>query len=308
MSSEFKKGFTLIELLVVIAVIGILSGMIVVSMNGVTRQASVAKAQVYSNSLRNSLLLNFVGDITLDGTYNDTWNNNTGTAGGTPTAYSGTSCVQNSCYSFNGGVGGSSSTNYITLPDISNYTMGTQMTAMIWIKGNSQTGKVPFAHWDDAGASTLRGEWQIMGGANGTMRVIVSNDGTINSLVKDYITTVSTPFDGTWHLVGFTFAPGATTGTLTLYVDGVAVAVTASVDANVPSIYNSTSVLSLACSVTNGACTAGTYFAGLLDDARLYNATIPLSQIKEMYYAGLTKLFNSGKISFEEYSDRTANN
>ena len=44
-----QLAFTLIELLVVIAVIGILSGLIVVSMSGVTNKATIAKAQVFSN-------------------------------------------------------------------------------------------------------------------------------------------------------------------------------------------------------------------------------------------------------------------
>jgi len=301
-----KKAFTLIELLVVIAIIGILSGLIVVAMGGLTRQATIAKSQIFNNSLRNSLLGNLVADITLDATYNDTWNNNTGTAGGTPSAQASTNCVQNTCYSFNGGVGGSGTTDYITWPDISAYTLGTQMTAMVWVKGNTQAGKIPFAHWDATGTGTLRGEWEIMGGAGGALRVIVSNDGTAATLVKDYITTNTAVFDGNWHLVGFTFAPGTTTGTLTLYIDGVAAGVTKTIDANVPSIYTSSAVLSMACSVTGASCTAGTYFAGLLDSGRVYNATIPSGQIKELYYAGLTSLFNEGKISSQEYAQRIA--
>ena len=52
MNKFIKQAFTLIELLVVIAIIGILSGLIVVSMSGVTQKATIAKAQVFSNSLR----------------------------------------------------------------------------------------------------------------------------------------------------------------------------------------------------------------------------------------------------------------
>ena len=297
MSSILKKAFTLIELLVVIAIIGILSGLIVVAMGGITRQAKVAKAQVFNNSLRNSLLANFVADITLDGTYNDTWNNNTGTAISAPVAQTSSNCVQNTCYSFDG------TDDAITLPDHANYTAGTQMTAMVWVKGSSQDTKVAFAHW----GNTV-GEWEIMGGASGALRVIVSNDGTAGTLAKNYYTTSETPFDGNWHLVGFTFAPGTTTGTLTLYVDGVTAAATQTLNANVPSIYSSTAVVSLACSVTGAACTAGTYFTGLLDSARMYNVTIPTSQIKELYFAGMTKLLSSGKISSEEYSERMGNN
>ena len=60
MNKLLKTAFTLIELLVVIAIIGILSGLIVVSMSGVTEKANIAKSQVFSNSLRNSLMINTV--------------------------------------------------------------------------------------------------------------------------------------------------------------------------------------------------------------------------------------------------------
>lgn len=300
MSSTLKKAFTLIELLVVIAIIGILSGLIIVGLGGMTKQATVAKAQVFNNSLRNSLLTDVAADIPLDVSYNDVWNNNTGTALGAPTAQAAANCVQNTCYSFDG------TDDAATLPDITNYALTTQMTAMVWVKGSAQTGKVPFAHWDATGTSTLRGEWEIVTGAGGALRVVVSNDGTATTLAKDYITSAATPFDGNWHLVGFTFAPGTTTGTLTVYVDGVSAAVTQTVNGNVPTIYGSTAVLSLGCSVTGAACTAGTFFAGLIDSARFYDMTIPTSQIKELYFAGLNNLFAKGQITSEEYAQRVS--
>ena len=40
-----KKGFTLIELLVVIAIIGLLSSVVLVSMQGTRQKAKIAKAQ-----------------------------------------------------------------------------------------------------------------------------------------------------------------------------------------------------------------------------------------------------------------------
>jgi len=53
-----KKGaFTLIELLVVIAIIGILSGLIVVSMNGATNSANDAKRKANLDAIRKALIV-----------------------------------------------------------------------------------------------------------------------------------------------------------------------------------------------------------------------------------------------------------
>jgi len=77
MNKLLKQAFTLIELLVVIAIIGILSGLIVVSMGNMNQKATIAKAQVFSNSLRNSLMANIVSEWKMDegsgATVNDTW-------------------------------------------------------------------------------------------------------------------------------------------------------------------------------------------------------------------------------------------
>ena len=51
------KGFTLIELLVVIAIIGILSGLIVVSMNGATNSAKDARIKEDLYQMRNLAIL-----------------------------------------------------------------------------------------------------------------------------------------------------------------------------------------------------------------------------------------------------------
>jgi uncharacterized protein (TIGR02145 family)/prepilin-type N-terminal cleavage/methylation domain-containing protein len=52
-----KKAFTLIELLVVIAIIGILSGLIVVSMNGATNSANDAKRKANIDTIRKALII-----------------------------------------------------------------------------------------------------------------------------------------------------------------------------------------------------------------------------------------------------------
>ncbi|MFA5431278.1 MAG: type II secretion system protein [Candidatus Paceibacterota bacterium] len=115
MNKLLKTAFTLIELLVVIAIIGILSGLIVVSMSGVTEKANIAKSQVFSNSLRNSLMINTVSQYNFNdisdakiGTnpvaadIKDSWGSNNGTSvGGNPIIRGGSDCVTGKCMEFN---------------------------------------------------------------------------------------------------------------------------------------------------------------------------------------------------------------
>jgi|WetSurMetagenome_2_1015567.scaffolds.fasta_scaffold222221_2 prepilin-type N-terminal cleavage/methylation domain-containing protein len=142
MSKLFKKAFTLIELLVVIAIVGILSGLIVVSMSGMTQKAVVAKARIFSSSLRNSLMINLVSDWKLDdasGTVAaDTWGTNNGTLtsfADTTAGYgdantsgwvSSSNCVFNTCLKFDG------TDDRIVFGSATKYS---QYTIEVWLNG-----------------------------------------------------------------------------------------------------------------------------------------------------------------------------
>ena len=274
-----KLAFTLIELLVVIAVIGILSGLIVVSMNGTTDKAIIAKAQIFSNSLRNSLMSNLVSEWKLDGDANDSWNGgNNGTITGATT--NNTNCIFGSCLDFDG------IDDYVNIVSGTNLNFGDggPFTVTLWVKSNVFKSQAPIilkkvssyifnsnAGWGIQFASNPQKIY--MGIANGTANI-------------QYYTGLDV-FD--WTLLGMTrMSDGkvyfikngsmSLTGTLTGVVD------------NSSDIFLSKY--------------ATYYFNGSIDDIRIYNSSISISEIKEQYFSGLNSLLFSKQIDIKEYGNR----
>ena len=64
--SQNNKSFTLIEILVTIVIIGILAGVIMISTSSAIDKASISKSKVFSDSVRNSMLLNLIFESSLD--------------------------------------------------------------------------------------------------------------------------------------------------------------------------------------------------------------------------------------------------
>lgn len=288
MNKLFKTAFTLIELLVVIAIIGILSGLIVVTMSGVTQKANIAKGQVFSNSLKNALMLNLVAEYKLDGNAVDTWGNRNGTLHGTTTIT--TDCPQGSCLSLNG------SSDYIDIADNAAFDFGSKMSAMIWVKGGAQSDKYVMGHYD----GSANRSWLAGSISSNKFVVLLSSNGSWDSgYRKSYYSSSVAVFDNNWHLAGFTW----NSGSLKLYVDGQEVSVTKTYDDSIVSIYNSSGYLSIGTYLISGL-PATSYYSGLVDEVRLYNEAIPASRIEELYYAGVNSLFSSGIIGFEEYQRR----
>ncbi|MFA5431760.1 MAG: LamG-like jellyroll fold domain-containing protein [Candidatus Paceibacterota bacterium] len=280
MNRLLKQAFTLIELLVVIAIIGILSGLIVVSMSGVTEKANIAKSQVFSNSLKNSLMLNLVSEWKLDNSANDSWSGgNNGTVNGASSITTG--CVQGSCYNFDGN-------DWITFPYTTNIRPTDKITVSAWANA---------VNWSAATTMILSctesGGYNLYINSTGYPEVFIN--GTYRS-PKFYTTA---PSNG-WHNFVFTYDGRY----LKTYLDGA-----------YKDVYDAGAIYPITYSAWNnnfmigvdaGSSTdpGGAYFNGKIDEIRIYNTNASLSQIKESYYLGLNNLLISGQISGNDYMEK----
>lgn len=292
---KLKDAFTLIELLVVIAIIGILSGLIIVGMSSSVQSATIAKAQVFSTSLRDSLLMNLVSDWKLDDVSGtnvaDFWSggnpgtlyNFTDTTAGYGDAnssgwMSASNCISGTCLKFDG------ATNYVSFGNRSNLHFSSNFTIEAWVK-------IP--------AAQANQDCMILGDYNGGYRgykfSIDNNRQVYMSVGRLSDTTTSAtwtnPIDlNKWyHVVGFY------DGKINIFVNGLRAATGPSyapIEAEVSNI------------IMGKAQWWAKYFQGSIDNVRVYNTAMPASQIKEQYYAGLNPLLAKGEIILAEYQKR----
>jgi len=294
MHKILRQAFTLIELLVVIAIIGILSGLIVVAMGGITNSANVAKAQVFSNSLRNSLMMNLVSEWKLDGNANDSWsggNNGTwnGSGGGTNTSANyrpSTECVSGQCLNFDG------TDDYVDCGAGSNlnFTNTNNFTLSMWAK--------------DTGTTVLNGS--VAGlllkdySANGSYGIdYYPYVNQIRAGIRDSADNVLVTYNtsdrmSNWTNIVFTYATNDANG-MKLFINGVQKGVASNVGF---SSFSSVTHPTLGYGILGGN---KIYFNGLIDDVRIFSAAVPTSLIREQYYAGLNSLLAKGGITRNEY-------
>ncbi len=294
MNNLIKKAFTLIELLVVIAIIGILSGLIVVAMGGITNSANIAKSQVFANSLRNALMLNLVSEWKLDENTGistaDSWSGgNTGTLTGPTTLpiwATGKSCTSGSCVQFDG------TDDYVDVGNNANLNPLNEITIGLWFKptatGTSEDchGTALAGHHNSAGCTIDR--YGIGYSQNKKFFANIYNGTTSVDLGKS--STLISP--NVWAYGVWTFS--SNTDTSKIYLNGV-LEDTKTSTWNLPSSASSFKI---------GKAEDTQLFTGLIDEVRVYNAVVPISEIKEQYYAGLNSLFADGSLTAEEYAKR----
>jgi len=278
-----SKSFTLIELLVVIVIIGILAGVIIVSVSSSINKANFAKAQSFSNTVQNELLGDLVSEWTFNspavsGKTEDSWGNNDGTlmgANGLPQIQTKENCVYGTCYLFDG------EDDYIDCGDGVDTRFTNNITISAWIKPlGTNNYETVISRLD-------------------SIRLATKNDGTVLFYlygIKLWLINGKTElYDGNWHYISATYNSNLSTNNMSLYIDG-----------HLSSYYTATGSFNY----VPGSINIGHYgplyhsFKGLIDDVRIYNEALSSAQIKQQYVAGLNSLLAKGSISKEEYNDK----
>jgi len=287
------KSFTLIEVLMVIIIIGILASLILFS----TQDAYDKKSKLDILNLvegikaknLNSLVAEWkfdgptpAGSIATNNDVRDSWGYKNGNVTGhAPMVKEGDDCVSGKCLWFEG----DTNSYYIEFGGVMDSFVSVSVSA--WIKPVDTVGRNVFnslpliLHYRGAGFY-LRD----------------SNGGTCG-----YLGWSPAPIANEWNYVVATWSNSLIgDGKMRLYIDGKKQSTELSCTGGVSG------------KLRTGGVNIGKYFnssqiqyKGYIDDIRIYDSAISVSEIKQNYVAGLNSMLQSGAISKEEYNQKTLN-
>lgn len=300
MNKLFKQAFTLIELLVVIAIIGILSGLIVVSMSGITTKANIAKSQVFSNSLRNSLMSNLLAEWKFEGPTSagsaittddikDTWGISNGTIYG-PAMTVSNDCPNSKCIDFNN----TSIANLSRIENIPiNLSTSGYLTVSYWVyyRHGYRYNSGVFSDDNYAGIFQITnqgGNVVLYLGVKSTQAEVVLYSNSSN--VDNYF-SLTENVTNKWKMMTVTYDGSK----MRFFEDGK----------ELTPVTTAIGLLRTSDSSTMKIGNLTTYWLdGKMDDIRIYNTPMPAYQIQQKYKIGLEKLLGSGQITSQEYLSR----
>ena len=268
-----NKAFTLIELLVVIAIIGVLSSIVLLSLQGAKDQAELAEAQSFARQVRASLGLSLVGEWRFDDgagmeAKDGSGYDNHGDLAGDPQWVTG---IFSQALDFDG------TGDYVEIANSSDFN-SQDSTWCLWFKTNGN-----FGYGGSTYSSTLIGRHDSAGSLNG-VHMIISETGSITWQSKSHIN--NRPFnmsysggytDGKWHYVcGIAASPDATA---VLYIDGVQRGIENSV--TISWNFNNQAVM-----IGDSIDSWWGQFSGEIDEVRIYNQALSLAEIQQLYAQG----------------------
>lgn len=207
----------------------------------------------------------------------DTWsggNNGTlTTADANDKLRTGTSCVSGKCLEFDG------TDDYVNCGTGANLDITGAITISVWVypKINNAFGGIITKDIDS--------KFQLVSRNDGNFEIYVENGSGTGKALGAPITV------NAWQHLAAIFNPSAQY--LYLYKNGVEAKTSCTIG----------SLRSSSAGAFIGKYSAY-YFNGLIDDARIYNAAVPVSQVQQDYCLGLNKLLFNSSINKEEFTRR----
>jgi len=288
-----KQSFTLIEILVVIVIIGILSSFIFFTINNSVDKANVAKTQMFSESLKNNLLLNLVNDWNAESytkneatwTLLDLWGSNNGSFRSSP---------------------GSS-----TCSDVSGSEACPQ------IQTDSDIGDVLVFSGADGERISIDGSWaanfeSIHGPTTAEVWFNQSESQTYSIIIGDNCIEwgVIVQNQELWARIYTSYSLGnidlnkwyhvvlihdhSIDDPATIDIKETAVKIYLDGEKKIDSVVNITThngYLDYPLQIGDDNCTAGREFIGKVKQVRLYNEALSGAQVKQNYLSGLNNLY-----------------
>jgi prepilin-type N-terminal cleavage/methylation domain-containing protein len=295
MKIKIQKAFTLIEILVIVVIISILSILTYRWIANFKDLGVITKEKSDSAVLKNSLAENIIADwafnegfggVTADsssyhnnGTLND-FEDTTADHGNTSNSgwMSASKCIFGTCLKFDG------DDDYVSFPyDV---TGGfSAITMEVWIKADGeQEANIIMSKPTDFFVHFSKTYFFYLTGEDWTVSDYLALD--------DYL-----PYNKWVHIVATWDG-----STMSAFINGEKQTSTLAFNGG----ETGRLVSSEEFIVGNDFYGVLPHFKGLIDDIRIYSATVSVSQVREDYFAGLNKLLVGGNITSQEYEQRFA--